>query len=191
MLLHWAHAALSKAAIERAEAYRPHIEWAFRQPGVTSSTIETFNHSISDGRALDGAAIAEDGASSRAASAASPPPQEVARPRVHAMWKHSPELTGKQVLASLGREDLMGVRRARELLRECRMASAKRSRTQKLLGWRIDNWTAARLRLGAILEAAPGTHCRAGSQETKAPTRGVTLVGSENYEPVLADWRQA
>jgi hypothetical protein len=82
-------------------------------------------------------------------------PQEVARPRVHAMWKHSPEVTGKQVLAGLGREDLMGVRRARELLRECRMASAKRSRMQKLLGWRIDNWTAARLRLGAIWRRHP------------------------------------
>src|ERR1700730_15789594 len=31
-------AALSKAALERAEAYRLHIEWAFRQPGVYGST---------------------------------------------------------------------------------------------------------------------------------------------------------
>jgi len=30
-------AALSKAATERAEAYRLHIEWAFRQPGVYGS----------------------------------------------------------------------------------------------------------------------------------------------------------
>jgi hypothetical protein len=35
------------------------------------------------------------------------------------------------------------------------MASAKRSRTQKLLGWRIDHWTAARVRLGAIWRRHP------------------------------------
>ena len=49
----------------------------------------------------------------------------------------------------------MGVRRARGLLRECRVASAKRSRTQKQVGGRIDNWTAARLRLGAIWRRHP------------------------------------
>src|SRR5271169_6282413 len=32
-------AALSKAAMERAEAYRLHIEWAFRQPGVDGRPI--------------------------------------------------------------------------------------------------------------------------------------------------------
>ena len=32
-------AALSKAATERAEAYRLHIEWAFRQPGVDGRPI--------------------------------------------------------------------------------------------------------------------------------------------------------
>jgi len=32
-------AALSKAAMERAEAYRLHIEWAFRQPGIGGRRI--------------------------------------------------------------------------------------------------------------------------------------------------------
>src|SRR5271165_6707530 len=32
-------AALVKAATEQAEAYRPHIEWAFRQPGVDGRPI--------------------------------------------------------------------------------------------------------------------------------------------------------
>jgi DNA invertase Pin-like site-specific DNA recombinase len=35
-------AALSKAALERAEAYRLHIEWAFRQPGVYGSAETDF-----------------------------------------------------------------------------------------------------------------------------------------------------
>src|SRR6202158_1853525 len=34
-----AHAAASKAAMERAEAYRLHIEWALRQPGVFGRPI--------------------------------------------------------------------------------------------------------------------------------------------------------
>jgi DNA invertase Pin-like site-specific DNA recombinase len=38
-----AHAALSKAAMERAEAYRLHIEWAFRQPGMRRAILERFS----------------------------------------------------------------------------------------------------------------------------------------------------
>ena len=34
-----AHAAKSKAALERAEAYRPHLEWALRQPGLRGRPI--------------------------------------------------------------------------------------------------------------------------------------------------------
>lgn len=35
------HAALSKAATERAEAYRPLIEWALRQPGMNGRPISS------------------------------------------------------------------------------------------------------------------------------------------------------
>jgi hypothetical protein len=34
-----AHAGRQRAAMERAEAYRPHIEWALRQPGIRSRAI--------------------------------------------------------------------------------------------------------------------------------------------------------
>lgn len=34
-----AHAALGRAANERAEAYRPFIEWALRQPGINGRPI--------------------------------------------------------------------------------------------------------------------------------------------------------
>jgi len=56
-------------------------------------------------------------------------PLNVARVRIQALWKQHPELTGKQVIASLGLKDqhLLGIYRTRILLRECRLAAADRS----------------------------------------------------------------
>jgi len=54
---------------------------------------------------------------------------DVARARIQALWKQHPELTGKQVIVSLGfrHQHLVGIYRATQLLKECRLAAAKRS----------------------------------------------------------------
>jgi hypothetical protein len=82
-------------------------------------------------------------------------PSEVARARVRAIWKRNPGVTGKQVIARLGLEHSMGVRRARALLRRCRLVAAKRNAVQKRIGWRVDHRTAARLRISAIRKRHP------------------------------------
>jgi hypothetical protein len=49
----------------------------------------------------------------------------------------------------------MGVRRARDLLRECRLVAAMKSAAHKRLGWRVDHRTAARLRINVIWKRHP------------------------------------
>jgi hypothetical protein len=82
-------------------------------------------------------------------------PTEAARARVHAMWKRSPGVTGKQVIASLGSQHFMGVRRARDLLRECRVVAAMKTTAHKRIGWRVDHRTAVRLRINLIWKRHP------------------------------------
>jgi hypothetical protein len=72
-----------------------------------------------------------------------------------AIWKEHPECTAKQVIASLGLEHPLGIRRAEVHLRKCRMAAAKRSSAQKLIGWQVDRWTATRISISEILKRHP------------------------------------
>lgn len=99
-----AHAALRKAADERAEAYRLHIEWTLRQPGVNGEPISfraaanklnERNIESSMGRRWSGMqllrmAIRLGIHHPRRLS------REVARARVHSIWQQNPEVTGKQ-----------------------------------------------------------------------------------------------
>jgi hypothetical protein len=78
-----------------------------------------------------------------------------ARARIQALWKQQPEITAKEVIARLGVRHLLGIARARKLLKDCRAAAAKRSSVQRKLGWRLDNWTAARIRISAIWKRHP------------------------------------
>jgi hypothetical protein len=82
---------------------------------------------------------------------------EVARARIQALWKQHPEITGKQVIESLGLKDLhlLGIYRARNLLRECRLAAAKRSPVHRKVGWWLDSRTSERIRISAICKRHP------------------------------------
>jgi DNA invertase Pin-like site-specific DNA recombinase len=158
-----AHAALSKAADERAEAYRLHIEWAFRQPGLNgrpisfraaANKLNERNIESAMGARWTGQQLLRMGLR-LGLHHPRRLPREVARTQVQAIWKQHPEVTGEQVIASLGLEHTLGVRQARELLRDCRMAAARRSPTQKQMGWRIDHRTVARIRVSAIWKRHP------------------------------------
>jgi DNA invertase Pin-like site-specific DNA recombinase len=159
-------AASRKAAMERAEFYRLHIEWAFRQPGV-----------FANGRPISFCAAANrlnerHIASPRGGRWAGDqlmrmarrlglhhPPgylrQEVVRARVYAIWKEHPEFTGTQVRASVGLEHPLGFGRIYKLLREFRAPAARRSSSHKRIGWRVDNRTAKRIRISGILLRHP------------------------------------
>ena len=105
--------------MERAEAYRVHIEWALRQPGrywqadlisarqPRSSTSDILNHrwaAVGRGINCRGWRFVL-GFITRPVHLR----REVARARVRAIWKQHPEFTAKQVIASLGLEHPLGI----------------------------------------------------------------------------------
>ena len=157
-------AALRKAAMERAEAYRLHIEWAFRQPGVDGRPIsyraaaDKLNERSLEspmGRRWTGHQLRR---MARRLGLYHPPgylKNDVVRARVRAIWKQHPECTVNEVIASLGLEHPLGIVRAWAHLRACRMAAAKGSPAQNGVGWRVDRWTATRIRISQILKRHP------------------------------------
>ena len=80
---------------------------------------------------------------------------KAARARILAIWKRNPGVTAKQVVASLGLEHPLGIRRALKVLRGCRMVIAKRSSAQKQIRWRIDHRTVARVRVSVLWKQDP------------------------------------
>ena len=158
-------AAMDKAAAERAEAYRLHVEWALRQPGKNGRPT-TFNSAANRlnerniGSPMGGlwSRATLERMASRLGLNAHPVgkmPRDVARARVHAIWKLHPELTGNQVIARLGLKHLLGIERAWQLLKECRRAAAERSPVHKKVGWRLDSMTAKRIRIIEICKRNP------------------------------------
>jgi hypothetical protein len=159
-------AASERAAMERAEAYRLHLEWALRQPGLYERPIAfTAAAGILNERNIEspmggrwtGAQLQR---MARRLRLNHPPASlrlDEARARVQALWKQHPELTGKQVIVSLGlrHQHLLGIYRATQLLKECRAAAAKRSPVHKKVGWWLDSRTAERIRISAICKRHP------------------------------------
>jgi DNA invertase Pin-like site-specific DNA recombinase len=148
-----------KAALERAEAYRVHIEWALSHPGRFDRPIsfraaaEKLNErqlpSPMGGRwtSMNVCDVARRlGLRDRPARVT----REVLKARVRAICEQHPDLTGKQLKMSLRSEHPVGSSQAWRLLRECRRAAIRRSPTHKQVGWRLDHRTATRIRIGAI-----------------------------------------
>lgn len=157
-------AACAKAAMERAEAYRMHVEWALRQLDVDGRPI-TFcaaakklnerNIESPMGGRWQGSQLQRMAPRLGLIHPLGSLRGEEARARVEAIRKQHPEITGRQVIARLGLKHLLGIGRARGLLKECQRAAAKRSPAYKKVGWWIDNRTAARIRIGAIWKRHP------------------------------------
>ncbi len=157
-------AALVKEAMERAEAYRVHIGWAFQQPGLDGGPISyraaaqklnARNIESPTGRRWRGHALQR---MARRLELHHPPgyiKDAVVRTRVQAIWQQHPDCTAKQVVASMGAEHPLGIRRAGVYLKRVRMAAAKRSPTQELVRWHVDRRTATRIRIGEILKRHP------------------------------------
>jgi len=159
-----AAAALRQAAMERAEAYRVHIEWALSQSGIEGKSItfrgagERLNElkipSPMGGRwsSMNVADIAV-----RLGLREKPIriPREILQKRVAVLWREQPDCTGQQIVERLKPEYSICIARARRFLRNCREAAAKRSSVQRLTRWPLDRRTAARIRIGKIWMRRP------------------------------------
>ena len=137
-------AALRKAAMERAEAYRVHIEWAFSHHGEVWQAdliqcgcrqAERAASSITDGWPLVFDQCRLDGVSPWAAASTDPSANRSCyEPAYVRVWNQHPEFTARQVVESFGTKCPVGYTRVWKLLRECRLAAAKHSPTQKQMG---------------------------------------------------------
>ena len=159
------NAGIRKAAMERAEAYRVHIEWALRQPGRYGRPI-TINaaaarlnerqvESPMGGRWTStnfGNMACRLGLRHRPFRL----PREVLQARVRAIWKQHPDCTAKQVVANLRPEyPPLGTGLVWVLLRNCRRAAATHSPAQRQIGWQLDHRTPARISIGAMWQRHP------------------------------------
>jgi len=159
-----AAAALRKAAMERAEAYRVHIEWALAQPGIDGKPIsfrgagEKLNalHIPSPmGGRWSSMNVADIAARLRLREKPVRIPRELLQKRVDELWEQHPYCTARQLIAMLEPEYSIGTTWAWRFLRNSRGAAARRSACHRLLRWPLDRRTAARIRISAIWEKHP------------------------------------
>ena len=160
-------AARKKAAMERAEAYRPHIEWALSQPGPYGTMIgfhaaarilnERNVKSVMGGR-WKGEHLQRIADRLRLNHSLALSVQlDVARARLQALLEQHPEWTREEVKAGFGLKNLriLGEIQTWRLFRKVRLAAANRSPVYKMAGWRHDPWIAERLRICGICKQHP------------------------------------
>jgi DNA invertase Pin-like site-specific DNA recombinase len=159
-------AALTKAAAERAEAYRAHIEWALRQPGIYGTarpiSFRAAANKLNDreiqspmGRRWTGMQLERMAVRLGLHHPPGRLTRKVARARVRAIWRKHPEFSARQVVENFGLEHPLGLSRAWKYLRECRLAAATRSAIHRRMGWYLDRFTAARIRVSEIWKQHP------------------------------------
>jgi hypothetical protein len=157
-------AVIVQEALERARAYRVHIEWALRQSGfnggpisyrAAANRLNERNIESPMGLRWRGHALQR---MARRLGLDHPPgylKDDVVHARVEALWREHPDYTTAQVVANAGLDHPLGVRRAGLVLKKVRMAAAKRSSVQKMVGWPVDRRTTTRIRIGQILKLHP------------------------------------
>jgi DNA invertase Pin-like site-specific DNA recombinase len=159
-----AGAALRKAAMERAEAHRVHIEWALGQPGIHGKLIsfrgagEKLNELLIPspmGGRWSSINVADIAVRLKLREKPVRVLREVLQKRVDAIWKSRHDCTASLVVEMLKPEHSICIARAEALLRTCRKAAAQRSPVQRQMGWRLDRRTAARIRISTIWKRHP------------------------------------
>jgi DNA invertase Pin-like site-specific DNA recombinase len=159
-------AARKKAAVERLEAHRLHIEWAFRQPSRYGSVRPiSFNEAATklNERGIECLTAGQWTGSGLVRAARrlglNPPPgqvpQEVVQARVREMWKENPEITAAQLRATAGLNHPLGRINSYKFLKECRREAAARSAIHKKRKWKVDQRTTVRIRISAISKRHP------------------------------------
>jgi DNA invertase Pin-like site-specific DNA recombinase len=159
-----AAASLRKAAMERAEAYRIHIEWALSQPGFDGKPITFTGASVK----LNGLNIPSPSGGHwgwetvlnmavRLKLRERPVrvSRQVLQEEVHAIWKRHPECTVADVQRMMSPKLPIGETRGLVYLRNSRKTAVLRSPIHQLAHWPLDRRTAARIKIAAIWRRHP------------------------------------
>ena len=159
-----AAAAQKKAAMERAEAYRVHIEWALAQAGRNRKPIscraaaERLNAqdlpSPLGGR-WDSRSVANMGCRLGLRERSVRVPRELLRARVRNALGQHPTFSTRQVIAHLAPAWPLGFSLAHELMRDCRRAAAGGAAVYRRIGWPLDRWTTDRVRIAGLCRRHP------------------------------------
>ena len=159
-----ASAALCKAALERAEAYRVHIEWALSQPGRGGIPI-SFNAAADElneqhlpspmGGRWSSTSVRRIACRLGLGDRRAYVPTEVLDARARVLWKHHPDSTTQQLIARMGSDYPVGLVRAWALVKRCRQSAAQRSWAQARTGWPVDRFTVTRIRISEIWARHP------------------------------------
>lgn len=153
-----------RAAMERAEALRTHIEWALGHPGVDGKPISF--RAAAERLNAQGVPGPKGGywqstnlmdLACRLGLRERPihVPLKVLQERVREIWKTNPEILPSGVRARIASQFSIGSTRAERLLRKCRKAVADRSDVHRHVGWPLDRKTVARIAVGGIWKRHP------------------------------------
>jgi DNA invertase Pin-like site-specific DNA recombinase len=150
---------LRKAAMDRAEAYRVHIEWALSQPGLNGKPI-TFRGAGEELNALNIASplggrwssmnVADIAVRLKLREKIPRVSRTVWQERVRAIWTQHPDCTVAELAALMKPKFSIGSTRAQAYVKRCRTEAAMRSPVQRRVGWQLDWRTTTRIRIGAI-----------------------------------------
>jgi len=177
-------AVLIHEANERAEAYRAPLEWAFRQPGLDGGPIsfraaaEALNNRQIEsptGQRWRGHALQRMARRLGLHHPLGYLTDAVVHARVKALWRQDPKCTPPQIVARFKGDHPLGLERAGVVLRKIRLAAAKRCSIYQRVGWPVDRWTAARIRIANILKQHPESTGRY-VLEKLGPGRGARLI---------------
>lgn len=159
-----ANAGKRQAARERSEAYRVHIEWAFRQPGVYGRAISccAAANKLNERNIPSpmGATWSGDQLVRMARRLGLDPPPARISPKlspilVREIWKKQPDITAPQVIERLGPKRPLGLDRAMKLLTKYRRVAASHSAMHRKIGWCLDRRTELRIRISAAWQKHP------------------------------------
>jgi DNA invertase Pin-like site-specific DNA recombinase len=158
-------AVLVREAQERAEAHRAHLEWAFRQPGLDGGPIsyraaaKALNERelpSPTGQRWQGHALQRMARRLGLTHPLGYLPDNVVHARVQTLWREDPMCTPPQIVARFNGDHPLGLERAGVVLKRIRIAAAQRYPSYRRIGWRVDRWTATRIRIATILNRHPG-----------------------------------
>ena len=159
-------AALAKAAVERAEAYRPLIEWAFQQTSLYGRE-RSISHCEAAGQLNDRGIASPFGKRWSGGQllryarrlGLSPPPGTVPRDTVKA-WvsktlKENPDIRAVELRKYPGLDHPIGIENSYRLMKACRIAETNRHALCKKIGWKIDCRTTTRIKISELLKRRP------------------------------------
>lgn len=163
------NAAKQKSALERAVAYRMHIEWALSQPGRFDRPISYGAAALKLNEQRLPSPMGGRWCSTSVANIARRLGLEYRTPwmtsdqlqlRVRALFAKNPAIAPSELMAEIKKVSPLGSVRAWKHLKMCRQAAARRSAVQRRMGWPIDRKTATRIHIAAIWRRCPNITAR-------------------------------